>query len=500
MDIPFIDLDAQEKVIGKKLEGAVETVLQHKKFINGPEVSVFEESLAKFANVNNAITCGSGTDALLLPLMAIGVGEGDAVFVPSFTFVATAEVVSLLKATPFFVDVDMKTFNIDPEIFIELNESIQSEVLQLLSIDSLIKIIKRLESDNAIKILENLSKEVKEKVLEKLPPKDKFLLQEGLSYPEDSAARIMQREFTAVPSNWTVGQTIDYLRENKDLPEEFLEIFIVDNEFKPIGTVPSSRVLRTSRDLKMNSIMREMPVLISVNMDKEEVGLTFENYNLVSAGVVNKENKLVGMITADDVVTVVQEEAEEDALRLAGVGDEEITDSVMLKTKRRFNWLLLNLFTALLATWVISFFGASIEQMVALAFLMPIVASMGGNAGMQTLAVTIRAIATKELSKSNFNRVVGKEFLIGILNGIIFAIITAIIVQLWFKELNLSILIGISMVLNMIVAGLFGILVPVSLKKLNIDPALASSVFVTTITDVIGFLSFLGLGSFYFLN
>ena len=396
--------------------------------------------------------------------------------------------------------IELEAFNINPEIFVELNESIQSEVLQLLSIDSIIKIIKRLESDNAIKILENLEKDTKEKVLDKLPPKDKFLLEEGLSYPEDSAARIMQREFTAVPSNWTVGQTIDYLREDKDLPEEFLEIFIVDNDFKPIGTVPSSRVLRTSRDLKMNSIMIEMPVLISANMDKEEVGHTFENYNLVSAGVVNKNNKLVGMITADDVVTVVQEEAEEDVLRLAGVGDEEITDSVMLKTKRRFNWLLLNLFTALLATWVISNFGASIEQMVALAFLMPIVASMGGNAGMQTLAVTIRAIATKELSKSNFNRVVGKEFLIGILNGIIFAIITAVIVKLWFKQLNLSLLIGVSMILNMIVAGLFGILVPVSLKKLNIDPALASSVFVTTITDVIGFLSFLGLGSFYFLN
>ncbi len=396
--------------------------------------------------------------------------------------------------------IEIESFNIDPEIFIELNESVQSEVLQQLSIDSLTKIIRRLESDNAIKILENINKDTKEKVLEKLPPKDKFLLQEGLSYPEDSAARIMQREFTAVPSNWTVGQTIDYLREDKDLPEEFLEIFIVDNDFKPIGTVPSSRVLRTPRDSKMNSIMAEMPVLISVNMDKEEVGHAFENYNLVSAGVVNKENKLVGMITADDVVTVVQEEAEEDALRLAGVGDEEITDSVLLKTKRRFNWLLLNLFTALLATWVISFFGASIEQMVALAFLMPIVASMGGNAGMQTLAVTIRAIATQELSKSNFNRVVGKEFLIGILNGVIFAIITAVIVQLWFKDINLSLLIGISMILNMIVAGLFGILVPVSLKKMNIDPALASSVFVTTITDVIGFLSFLGLGSYYFLN
>ena len=396
--------------------------------------------------------------------------------------------------------IELEEFNINPDIFIELNESIQSEVLQLLSIDSIINIIKRLESDDSIKILENLEKDKKVSILEKLPPKDKFLLEEGLSYPEDSAARIMQREFTAVPSNWSVGQTIDYVRENKDLPKEFLEIFVVDNDFKPVGTVPSSRVLRTSRESKMNAVMTEMPVLISVNMDKEEVGLTFENYNLVSAGVVNKDNKLVGMITADDVVTVVQEEAEEDVLRLAGVGDEEITDSVLNKTKKRFNWLLLNLFTALLATWVISKFGASIEQMVALAFLMPIVASMGGNAGMQTLAVTIRAIATKELSSSNFNRVVGKEFVIGVLNGIIFAIITAVIVQLWFKEINLSLLIGVSMILNMIVAGLFGILVPVSLKKINIDPALASSVFVTTITDVIGFLSFLGLGTYYFIN
>ncbi len=396
--------------------------------------------------------------------------------------------------------IEIEEFNIDPEIFIEINESIQTEVLQLLSDDSIAKILRRLESDNAISILENLNSSKKNSVLDKLPPKDRFLLEEGLSYPEDSAARIMQREFTAVPSNWSVGQTIDYLRESKDLPDEFLEIFVVDNDFKPIGTVPSSRVLRTSRDAKMNSLMREVPVLISVNMDKEEVGHTFENYNLISAGVVNKNNKLVGMITADDVVTVVQEEAEEDVLRLAGVGDEEITDGVFVKTKRRFNWLLLNLATALLATWVISLFGASIEQMVALAFLMPIVASMGGNAGMQTLAVTIRAIATKELSSGNFNKVVGKEFFIGILNGIIFAIITALIVQLWFKEINLSILIAISMVLNMIVAGLFGILVPVTLKKLNIDPALASSVFVTTITDVIGFLSFLGIGSYFFLN
>ena len=395
--------------------------------------------------------------------------------------------------------IEIESFNIAPEIFIELNESIQGEVLKLLSINSIANIIKRLESDDAVSILENVEIDKKNLILDKLPPKDRFLLEEGLSYPEDSAARIMQREFTAIPSDWTVGQTIDYLRESNDLPQEFLEIFIVDNDFKPIGIVPSSRVLRTPREFKMNSIMREMPVLISVNMDKEEVGHTFENYNLVSAGVVNKNNKLVGMITADDVVTVVQEEAEEDVLRLAGVGDEEITDTVFVKTKRRFNWLLINLATALLASWVISIFGAEIEKVVALAFLMPIVASMGGNAGMQTLAVTIRAIATKELSSSNINQIIGKEFFIGVLNGIIFAVITAVVVHLWFKQIDLSIIIAASMVLNMIVAGLFGILIPVTLKKMNIDPALASSVFVTTVTDVIGFLSFLGIGSLMFL-
>ncbi len=394
--------------------------------------------------------------------------------------------------------IELEGFNIEPEIFVELNESIQSEILLLLSINSIANLLKKLESDDAIAILENIDQSKKDSVLNLLPPQDRFLLEEGLGYPEDSAARIMQREFTAIPSNWSVGQTIDYLRESKNLPDEFLEIFIVDADFKPIGTVPSSKVLRTPRDNKMNSIMREMQVLIPVNMDQEEVGHTFENYNLTSAGVVDKNNKLVGMITSDDILTIVKEEAEEDVLRLAGVGDEEITDGIFKKTKRRFNWLLLNLFTAFLATWVISIFGATIEQMVALAFLMPIVASMGGNAGMQTLAVTIRAIATQKLSTTNISKTVSKEFAIGILNGIIFAIISSVIVFLWFKDLNLSIIIGVSMTLNMIVAGLFGILVPVTLKKFKVDPAISSSVFVTTITDVIGFLSFLGVGAYFF--
>ena len=396
--------------------------------------------------------------------------------------------------------IKLNNFKIDPEVFVEVNESVQTEIIKYLSKDSIVYILKNLESDDAIKILENLDEKRKNDILGSLPPKDRFVLLESLSYPEDTAARIMQREFTAIPSNWLVGQTIDYLRENKDLPEEFLEIFIVDNEFKPIGYVSSSKVLRTSRDTKMLSVMNESQLLIPVDMDREEVGHLFENYNLNSACVIDKSNKLVGMITSDDVLTVLKEEAEEDALRLAGVGDEEITDGVFKKTKRRFNWLLLNLFTAFIATWVISIFGATIEQMVALAFLMPIVASMGGNAGMQTLAVTVRTIATNELTKNNFSENVLKEFYIGILNGVIFAVISAIVVQLWFQDTTLSLIISISMVLNMIVAGLFGILVPITLKNFNIDPAIASSVFVTTITDVIGFLSFLGIGAYFFYS
>ena len=396
--------------------------------------------------------------------------------------------------------IKLNNFKIDPDVFVEVNEAVQTEIIKYLSKDSIVYILKNLESDDAIKILENLDEKRKNNILGSLPPKDRFVLLESLSYPEDTAARIMQREFTAIPSNWSVGQTIDYLRENKDLPEEFIEIFIVDNEFKPIGFVPSSKVLRTSRDTKMLSIMNESQLLIPVDMDREEVGHLFENYNLNSACVIDKSNKLVGMITSDDVLTVLKEEAEEDALRLAGVGDEEITDGVLKKTKRRFNWLLLNLFTAFIATWVISIFGATIEQMVALAFLMPIVASMGGNAGMQTLAVTVRTIATNELTKNNFSQIVLKEFFIGILNGVIFAVISAIVVQLWFQDVTLSLIISISMVLNMIVAGLFGILVPITLKKFNIDPAIASSVFVTTITDVIGVLSFLGIGAYFFYS
>ena len=294
------------------------------------------------------------------------------------------------------------------------------------------------------------------------------------------------------------GSSIFCLTEDKKLYiKDFLEIFVVNPLNEPIGTIPVSRVLRTARSRSLEGITLKDPILIPATMDQEEVAYQFEKYSLVSAGVIDNAGKLIGRITADDIVWVLQEEAEEDILRLGGLSEAESNQSILASTRKRFVWLFLNLLTAILASIVISLFDASIEKMVALAILMPIVASMGGNAGMQTLAVTIRAIATKELSKSNFNRVVGKEFLIGILNGIIFAIISSFIVQLWFQDFQLSLIISISMVLTMVVAGLFGILVPVTLKKMDIDPAIASSVFVTTITDVIGFVSFLGVGAYF---
>ena len=307
----------------------------------------------------------------------------------------------------------------------------------------------------------------------------------------------MQREFAAIPQDWSVGQTIDYLRETNELPKEFLEIFIINELNIPVGSVPSSRVLRTSREVKMNSIMNSNKFLIPAEMDQEQVAYNFEQYNLFSAGVVDSNHKLIGMITGDDIVTIIKEEAEEDTLRLAGVSDEEISDTAFSITKKRFVWLAINLLTAILASTVISLFNASIEKVVALAILMPIVASMGGNAGTQTLTVTVRLIATKELIASNVSKIISKEFLVGLFNGLIFAVITSIAIYIWFLDIRLSLLIAVAMTINMTAAGFFGIIVPITLNKFKIDPAISSSVFVTTVTDVFGFLSFLGLASYF---
>ena len=408
-----------------------------------------------------------------------------------------AEVISNLPEKNRFELIALENFKINPHVIVELTDELQKEILEKISSDRIVKIINSLESDNALQIIENLEDNKKEKVLTKIPIEDKNLFEETLStYPENSAARIMQREFAAVPEDWTVGQTIDYLRETSELPKEFLEIFIINQLNIPIGSVPSSRVLRTPRDVKMNSIMKNNKFLIPAEMDQEQVAYNFEQYNLFSAGVVDQNQKLIGMITVDDIVTVIKEEAEEDTLRLAGVSDEEISDSAFSITKKRFIWLTINLLTAILASTVISLFNASIEKVVALAILMPIVASMGGNAGTQTLTVTVRLLATKELISSNVNKIVSKEFLVGFYNGLIFAVITGLAIFVWFEDYHLSLLIAVAMIINMTAAGFFGIFIPVILNKFKIDPAISSSVFVTTITDVFGFLSFLGLASY----
>ena len=409
-----------------------------------------------------------------------------------------AEIISNLPEKKRFELIALENFIINPNVIVELTDELQKDILEKISSDRIVKIVNSLESDNALQIIENLSDEQKDIVLTKIPLEDKNLFEETLStYSENSAARIMQREFAAVPQDWSVGQTIDYLRETNELPKEFLEIFIINELNIPVGSVPSSRVLRTSREVKMNSIMNSNKFLIPAEMDQEQVAYNFEQYNLFSAGVVDSKHKLIGMITGDDIVTILKEEAEEDTLRLAGVSDEEISDTAFGITKKRFVWLAINLLTAILASTVISLFNASIEKVVALAILMPIVASMGGNAGTQTLTVTVRLIATKELITSNVSKIVSKEFLVGLFNGLIFAVITGLAIYIWFRDIHLSLLIAVAMTINMTAAGFFGIAVPIALNKFKIDPAISSSVFVTTVTDVFGFLSFLGLASYF---
>ena len=409
----------------------------------------------------------------------------------------SAEVISNLSEQIREVLFNFEYFDINPKIIVEFTDELQKEVLALLNPIKIKKIIQNLESDNAVHLVENLETAKCDEVLKLLDEKYKKFFIETLNlYHENSAGRIMQTEFASVPQQWSVGETIDYLRETKDLPNEFVLIFIVNENNNPVGSVSSSRVLTASRDVKMKDIMIDNKFLIPADMDQEDVAYNFETYNLVSAGVVDNENKLIGMITADDIVTILKEETEEDTFRLAGVSEEDISDSAIDITKKRFIWLTLNLITAVIASLVIGFFDENIEKVVALAILMPIVASMGGNAATQTLTVTVRLLATKELISSNIRKIISKEFLVGFFNGIIFAFITAILILFWFDDKNLSILIGLAMIINMSIAGLFGILTPLTLNKFKIDPAIASSVFVTTITDVIGFLSFLGSASF----
>lgn len=381
----------------------------------------------------------------------------------------------------------------------ELDESLRDEVLDAMQPDTVAEAVAELDSDDAVYLLDGLDPDEQAEVLAKISITDRLAVERSLEFPEDSAGRLMQIELVAVPPFWTIGQTIDYMRKTDDLPNSFIEVFVVDPGFHLVGTIPVSRILRSSRDAKVENVMNSEQTIFHVDDDQEDVAYKFEQYNLTSAAVVDASERLVGVITIDDIVDVIQEEVEEDIHRLGGVGDEEITDTVWATTRNRFAWLLINLGTAVLASAVISLFDASIEQMVALAVLMPIVASMGGNAGTQTMTVAVRALATRDLGSLNAFRVIARETTVGLFNGVLFAIIMGLITHFWFGNPQLGVVIGAAMIVNMIVAALSGILIPLALDRFDIDPAIASGVFVTTVTDVVGFFAFLGLAAVWLL-
>lgn len=393
--------------------------------------------------------------------------------------------------------------DLDPDLLFELEDHLRHEITDNLSTKEVADVISEMDSDEAVQVLEDMDVEDREEILNQVADEEREDIETGLAYPEDSAGRRMQTELVSVGKDWDVGKTIDFLREEEDLPEEFLDVFVVDAEDKPIGVISLSRILRSPRPTLMREICDDTQVIIPAEMMQEEVALLFEKYDLTTAGVVDQEGKLLGMITVDDVMEVAREEFEEDILLLGGVGEETVDDSVWESSTKRFTWLLVNLGTAILASFVISLFDATIEQMVALAVLMPIVASMGGNAGTQTMTITVRALATKELTTYNAFRTFRKELVVGFLNGCLFAAVTGVITYLWFRDLNNSGLLGGiiagAMIINLVVAGIAGVALPLILSRIKIDPAVASGVFVTTITDVVGFFAFLGLASLVLL-
>ncbi len=390
--------------------------------------------------------------------------------------------------------------NFDPEILTYLNDSLREEIIETLDIKQLANNAKSLDIDDAVDLAEDLEEKNQNIFLENLDKEERTLVKEGLNYPEDSAGRLMQRQFVAIDQSWNVGQAIDYLRNNKgNLPEDFYDIYLINQNKEAKGIVPLGRLMGSKREIELNSIINKELRLIDVNTDQEDVALLFNKYGLVSAPVINNQKKIIGSITVDDVVEVIEEEREEDILKLGGVDHTDLYESVISTTKSRISWLVVNLMTAVAASIVIGLFEAAIEKVVALAILMPIVASMGANAGTQTLTVAVRAIAVKELTTSNAIKIITKETLIGGINGIIFAIIISLISIYWFENLMLGFIIGLAMILNLLIAGFSGIAIPLVLGKLKIDPALASAVILTTITDVFGFLSFLGLATLFLI-
>jgi magnesium transporter len=381
----------------------------------------------------------------------------------------------------------------------EVDDAVREEILEELPAEAVAEGVKNLDSDDAVTILQDMPKEDQAEILEQLPPTDRVALTRSLDYPENSAGRRMQTELIAVAPSWTVGQTIDYMRESADLPERFYELYVVDPDQRLQGAVALDRLLRTKRPIRIADLMEPERRRVEATEDQHEVARLFERYDLVAMPVVDTDARLVGVITVDDVVDVIEQGADEEIKALGGVrGEEELSDSVWTIAKGRFNWLVVNLATAFLASGVLGLFEGQLQKMVALAVLAPIVASQGGNAATQTMTVAVRALATRDLTDANAWRVIMRELMVGLLNGLGFAVITGVAAYLWFKIPDLGVVIGLAMICNLVAAALGGILIPLVLDRFHADPAVSSGVFVTTITDVVGFFSFLGIATLWF--
>ena len=382
---------------------------------------------------------------------------------------------------------------LSPEVIAELNDYVRDDMMEALPPGAVADIAEQLDTDDAVQLIEDLEPEDQRAILAEMEPEDRAAIESALAYPEETAGRLMQREFVAVPEHMTVGSVIDYMREHDELPTEFWEVFVVDALHKPVGTCALSWILRTPRGVALTDVMKRDQTLIPVTMDQEEVALRFQKYALISAAVVDESGRLVGQLTVDDIVHIISEEAGEDILRLSGAGDGDINEPIALTVRARLSWLVINLGTAIIASSVVGAFQGAIAQLALLAVLMPIVSGMGGNAGTQTLAVVVRALATNQLTSSNTARMIWREFRIALANGSALAVLIGVGTALLFHNPLLGGVIAAAMVINNLTAGIAGIMVPVTLARLRIDPAVSSAVFVTTATDTMGFFSFLGL-------
>jgi magnesium transporter len=430
----------------------------------------------------------------------LAAGEADAVIemMQPLHAADTGDVLEALDRDERLALIKMLGDHFDYSALTEVDESVRSDLMEELSNAEIARGVAGLDNDDAVFILEDIDVPDREDILSQMPAFERLSLKRSLDFPEESAGRRMQTDFIAIPPFWTVGQTLDYLRDEQDLPDEFYQIYVVDPSYSLLGTIPLDRLLRANRQVRIEDIMNTNVIQVEATDDQEEAARTFERYDLVEVAVVDENKRLVGVLTIDDIVDVIHEEAGEDIRRLAGVGDEEISDDVWSTLKSRLTWLFVNLLTAILASTVIGLFDGTIQQMVALAVLMPIVASMGGNAGTQTMTITVRAIAMRELDRHKIRRLVFRETMVGCLNGGFFAIIMGVVASLWFQNWGLGIVMGMALIVNLFAAGLAGILIPLGLDRLKIDPAIASSAFVTTVTDVVGFFSFLYFAGLWF--